>query len=172
MEDIKRQTLAVLVDNEAGVLSQISRLFSRKGYNIESLAVGITDTPEVSRITIEITADDDHANQLAEQLRKLLPVHSVKLLSADSAIRRELILYKVHAQDDKRRNELIQFARKYSAYIVNDTAGYMLLTMIDEDHQIEHVMRKFDKDEIVEIVRTGIVAMEPGRDTIYTDSDK
>ena len=167
MEEIKRQTLAVLVDNEAGVLSQITRLFSRKGYNIESLAVGITDTPEVSRITIEVLADDDHARQMAEQLHKLFPVHSVKLMPIETSIRKELILYKVHARNDKRRNEIIQFARKYSAYIVNDTEGYMLLSMIDEEQRIEHVMAKLGRDEIVEIVRTGIVAMEEGRNTIY-----
>lgn len=167
MEEIKRQTLAVLVDNESGVLSQITRLFSRKGYNIESLAVGITHTPEVSRITIEVMADDDHAAQLVEQLRKTFPVHSVKLLTNEDTIRRELILYKVHARDDKRRNEIIQFARKYSAYIVNDTAGYMLLSMIDEEQQIEHVIKKLGPDEIVEIVRTGVIAMEAGQGSIY-----
>ena len=171
MEEIKRQTLAVLVDNESGVLSQITRLFSRKGYNIESLAVGITDTPEVSRITIEVMADDDHARQMTEQLHKLFPVHSVKLMPQDTSIRKELILYKVHARNDKRRNEIIQFARKYSAYIVNDTEGYMLLSMIDEEQRIEHVMAKLGRDEIIEVVRTGIVAMEEGRNTIYDVAD-
>lgn len=172
MAEIKRQTLAVLVDNEAGVLSQISRLFSRKGYNIESLAVGITHTPDVSRITIEILADDDHAGQIAEQLRKVLPVHSVTRLTEEDNVRRELILYKVRAKDDKRRNEIIQFARKYSAYIVNDTEGYMLLSMIDEEQQIEHVMQKLGQDEIVEVVRTGVVAMQTGKATIYDNVDK
>ena len=80
MEQTKRHSLSVLVDNEAGVLSQVSRMFSRKGYNIESLAVGTTDDPRVSRITIEILADDKQINLLCNQLRKLMPVHSVKLL--------------------------------------------------------------------------------------------
>ena len=77
MNDKMTQTMAVLVDNEAGVLSQVSRLFSRKGYNIESLAVGATDDPHTSRITIDVLADNDHAVLLANQLRKLYPVHSV-----------------------------------------------------------------------------------------------
>lgn len=80
MDRAVRRSLSVLVDNEAGVLSQVSRLFSRKGYNIESLAVGTTDDPAVSRITIEVLADDKQINLLSNQLRKLLPVHSVKLL--------------------------------------------------------------------------------------------
>ena len=97
MDRATRRSLSVLVDNEAGVLSQVSRLFSRKGYNIESLAVGTTDDPAVSRITIEVLADDKQITLLSNQLRKLLPVHSVKLLNSENAIRRELILIKVGA---------------------------------------------------------------------------
>ena len=77
MDTVRRQSLSVLVDNESGVLSQVSRMFSRKGYNIESLAVGTTDNPAVSRITIEVMANDQQTNLHCNQLRKLLPVHSV-----------------------------------------------------------------------------------------------
>ncbi|MBQ2273849.1 MAG: acetolactate synthase small subunit, partial [Clostridia bacterium] len=97
MDEIRRHTLAAIVDNEAGVLSQVSRLFSRKGYNIESLAVGTTNKPETSRITIEVMADDDHVKLLANQLRKLFPVHSVKVLTPERSIRRQLVLFKVRA---------------------------------------------------------------------------
>lgn len=97
MDQIERRSLSVLVENEAGVLSQVSRMFSRKGYNIESLAVDTTDQPNVSRITIEVMADEKHTNLLCNQLRKLLPVHSVKLLNPANSIRRELILLKVNA---------------------------------------------------------------------------
>ena len=83
MDQVKRQSLSVLVNNEAGVLSQVSRMFSRKGYNIESLAVGTTEDPTVSRITIEVMADEKQTNLLCNQLRKLLPVHSVKLLDLE-----------------------------------------------------------------------------------------
>ena len=76
----KRHTLSVLVENAAGVLSQVSRLFSRKGYNIESLAVGTTDDPEVSRITIEVLCDDQQIEQITNQLRKQFTVYSVRLL--------------------------------------------------------------------------------------------
>ena len=77
-ENAKLQTLAVLVDNESGVLSQVSRMFSRKGYNIESLVVGTTENPRVSRITIDVLADEQQITLLGKQLRKLLPVHSVQ----------------------------------------------------------------------------------------------
>ena len=84
-----RKTLAVLVDNEAGVLSRVVRLFSGKGYNIESLAVGTTDDPAISRITIEILASEDQTHLISSQLRKLICVHSVKTLNAEHATLRD-----------------------------------------------------------------------------------
>ena len=91
----KRFTLAIMVDNESGVLSRVSSLFSRKGYNIESIAAGTLETPNVTRITIEVLADDDNQiNLLCNQVRKLIPVHSVKLLNNSQSIRRELVLIK------------------------------------------------------------------------------
>ena len=107
MANMERHTLAVLVDNEAGVLSRVARLFSGKGYNIESLAVGTTDDPNVSRITIEILADEDQTRLIASQLRKLICVHSVKVLVPSHAIRRELVLIKVMANTAESRNEVI-----------------------------------------------------------------
>ena len=98
-ENAKLQTLAVLVDNESGVLSQVSRMFSRKGYNIESLVVGTTENPRVSRITIDVLADEQQITLLGNQLRKLLPVHSVKRLTPETSIQRELMLIKVHTKD-------------------------------------------------------------------------
>ena len=83
-----RNTLAVLVDNEAGVLSRVARLFSGKGYNIESLAVGTTDDPAISRITIELVADDKQIRLLSNQLRKLICVHSVKVLTISASATR------------------------------------------------------------------------------------
>ena len=99
MNPTNRHTLAVLVDNESGVLSRVARLFSGKGYNIESLAVGTTDNPAISRITIEVIADDQQLNLLCNQLRKLICVHSVKALKPEHAIRRELMLIKVSSGD-------------------------------------------------------------------------
>ena len=99
MEEVKLRTLSVLVDNEAGVLSQVSRLFSRKGFNVESLAVGATDNPAISRMTIEVLANQNQTNLMCNQLAKMVPVHSVKLLNPTHSIRRELILYKVRAKN-------------------------------------------------------------------------
>lgn len=96
--NVTRRTLSVLVENAAGVLSQVSRLFSRKGYNIESLAVGTTDAPAVSRITIEVWADKPMIEQIMNQLRKQFSVYSVQELLPERSIRRELVMFKVRAE--------------------------------------------------------------------------
>ena len=153
----RRQTLAVLVDNEAGVLSQVSRLFSRKGYNIESLAVGTTTDPNVSRITIEVVGDDDQIKLLSNQLGKLFPVHSIKVLTPEKSIRRELVLFKVRAATGEKRNEIIQI-------------GSLTLAMIGDESKIEAIQKLLDEFEVLELVRTGVVALERGQDTIYDET--
>ena len=166
-----RYTLAVLVDNESGVLSQVSRLFSRKGYNIESLAVGTTDTPAVSRITIEVMAeDDDRARLLCNQLRKLFPVHSVKLLDNEHAIRRELVLIKVNAETSEARNEIIQVANIFRANIIDVAPASLTLAIIGEEKKTEAIQNLVEKHGILELVRTGIVALERGAYTIDEDT--
>ena len=112
---VTRRTLSVLVENAAGVLSQVSRLFSRKGYNIESLAVGTTDDPTVSRITIEVMADEAMTEQIMNQLRKQFPVYSVQELKPERSIRRELVMFKVRAETPDIRNEVIQIANIFRA---------------------------------------------------------
>lgn len=169
--DKKRYTLAVLVDNEAGVLSQVSRLFSRKGYNIESLAVGTTDIPSVSRITIEIRSDNDaHVTLLCNQLRKLFPVHSVKLLTASHAIRRELVLIKVRAENSEERNEIIQIANVFRASIIDVAPASLTLAVIGEEDKTEAIQHLVGKNGILELVRTGVVALERGAYTIDEDT--
>lgn len=170
MSEIKRQTLAVLVDNEAGVLSQVSRLFSRKGYNIESLAVGAADRPGCSRITIEVMADDDHARLLSNQLRKLLPVHSVKLLTPQASVRRELVLYKVKTPTNEDRNAIIQIATIFRANILDVSVGTLTLAVIGEEAKTEGIEKILEEFEVMELVRTGSIALERGQDTIYDET--
>ena len=159
-----RKTLAVLVDNEAGVLSRVVRLFSGKGYNIESLAVGTTDDPAISRITIEILASEDQTHLISSQLRKLICVHSVKTLNAEHAIRRELVLIKVSAATSETRNEVIQIANIFRASIIDVSVASLTLAVIgDESKAIQNLLREFG---ILELVRTGMVALERGQFTI------
>ena len=167
MDQMERRSLSVLVDNEAGVLSQVSRMFSRKGYNIESLAVGTTDDPAVSRITIEVMADEKHPNLLCNQLRKLLPVHSVKLLNPENSIRRELILIKVNAASSEACNRVIQVANIFRASIIDVSPTTLTLAMIGEESKAEAIVGLVKEFGILELVRTGMVALERGTDTIY-----
>jgi len=167
---VRRQTLAVLVDNVAGVLSQVSRLFSRKGYNIESLAVGTTTDPNVSRITIEVLGDDDHIKLLSNQLGKLFPVHSIKVLTPEKSIRRELVLFKVRAATGEKRNEIIQIANIFRANIIDVAIGSLTLAMIGDEGKIEAIQKLLDEFEVLELVRTGVVALERGQDTIYDET--
>ena len=162
MSEIKRQTLAVLVDNASGVLSQVSRLFSRKGYNIESLAVGVTEKPDVSRITIEVLADDDQIKLLSNQLRKLFPVHSVKILTPQKSIRRELVIIKVRAQGGDTRNEIIQIANIFRASIIDVSTGSLTLAIIGEEQKTDGIEKILAEFEILELVRTGVIALERG----------
>lgn len=166
MNQITRQTLTVLVDNEAGVLSRVVRLFSGKGYNIESLAVGTTDDPRVSRITIEVLADDKQTHLVSSQLRKLICVHSVKLLKAEHSIRRELVLIKVLAQTSETRNEVIQIANIFRASIIDVSISSITLAVIGDESKAEAIQNLLREFGILELVRTGMVALERGQYTI------
>lgn len=169
--DMKRYTLAVMVDNKAGVLSQVSRLFSRKGYNIESLAVGTVENPEVSRMTIEILAESDQqVNQMCDQVRKMFPVHSVKLLKTEQSIRRELVLIKVRAENPEQRNEIIQIASIFRASIIDVAPASLTIAIIGEEGKTEAIMNLVEKNGILEMVRTGVVALERGAYTLDEDT--
>jgi acetolactate synthase-1/3 small subunit len=173
MKELKRHTLSVLVENAAGVLSQVSRLFSRKGYNIESLAVGTTDDPTISRITIEVMGDDQMIEQLMNQLRKLFPVYSVQRLDPERSIRRELVLIKVAmepAATPEVRNEIIQIANIFRASIIDVSLQSLTLALIGDESKADAMQNLLKMFGILELVRTGMVALERGKYTINDDN--
>lgn len=170
MTDAKRQTLALLVDNEAGVLSQIARLFSRKGYNIEAFAAGPTENPGVTRITIDVMADEPHTELLCNQLRKLYPIHSVKWLDSGSSIHRELMLVKVRAESSSRRNDVIQLANIFRAQIIDVSLDTLTLGISGDEEKLSGLVNILKEFEILEIARTGVVAIERGNATINDKS--
>ncbi len=170
MKAFRRHTLSVLVENAAGVLSQVSRLFSRKGYNIESLAVGTTDDPTISRITIEVMGDDQMITQVMNQLRKLFPVYSVQHLDHDRSIRRELVLVKVRADTPDTRNEIIQIANIFRASIIDVSLKSLTLALIGDETKADAMQKLLKVFGILELVRTGMVALERGEYTITDDN--
>ena len=115
----KLYTLSLLVQDIPGVLSQVARLFSRKGYNIESIVSGETSQPGLTRITIVILGDELMVNQIAAQCRKLIPVQVVKILDEETSIQREFAMIKVMAVDRTTRDEIIQMANIFRANIID-----------------------------------------------------
>jgi len=161
------RTISVLVDNASGVLSQVSRLFSRKGYNIESLAVGTTHDPAVSRITVEVRADDARTALLCNQLRKLLPVHSVRLLDRGRCVRRELVLIKVKAAAGEAADRVVQIAGIFRAHVIDVSPATLTLSVIGEEGKTAALVGLLEEFGILELVRTGMVALARGGQTIY-----
>ena len=168
--EVKRQTLALLVDNEPGVLSQIARLFSRKGYNIDAFSAGQTENEGITRITIDVLADDVHTELLCNQLRKLYPVHSVKWLYDESSIHRELMLIKVRADSAERRNDVIQLANIFRAQIIDVSLETLTLALFGDAEKLGGLIDVMNGFEILEIVRTGVIAIERGITTINDNS--
>ena len=163
------RTFSVLVDDEPGVLSQISRLFSRKGFNIESLAVGPTEERGLSRLTLEVLTDDQQTELLCNQLSKMVPVHSVRLLAEEHSIRREMVLCNVRAEERSVRSELIQLANVFRASILDVSSTSMTLAVIGEESKNEALTDLLREFGILEMVRTGMVALERGRYTIQDE---
>ena len=170
MEEVKLRTLSVLVDNESGVLSQVSRLFSRKGFNVESLAVGTTDNPAISRMTIEVLANENQTNLMCNQLATMGPVHSVKLLVPSHSIRRELVLYKVRAKTSEDKNEIIQIANIFRGSIIDVSKETLTLSVIGDEKKTDAVQELLADFGIEELVRTGMIALERGKYTIDEDT--
>ena len=167
MQKENRHILSVLVENSAGVLSQVSRMFSRKGYNLDSLAVGTTEDPTISRMTILVNEDEEQIEQIASQLAKLLPVISVKLLSPESSVQREMILVKVKAASREARDEIIQIASIFREKIIDVGMEALTLEVTGDHDKAEALLKLLESFGILELVRTGAVALERGKTTIY-----
>lgn len=164
---MKQYTLSILVENTAGVLSQVTRLFTRKNYNIDSLAVGVTDDPLVSRITVLVTGDDHMVQQLASQLSKQLHVISVKILADSASVSRELVLVKVKADTREVRNEIIQLAGVFRTGIVDVGRNSVIIAIMGDMQKSGAMLDILNEYGILEVVRTGMISLERGSTTIY-----
>ena len=154
-------TLSILVENQAGVLSKISGLFSRRGFNIDSLAVGVTTDPNVSRITIVANGDEYVVEQLEKQLNKLIPVIKVKRLAEGDFISRELILIKVHYPAAK-RGEILTTVELMQGKIVDFSTTSVTVEYCECSSRVDTLVELLKPYGIREIVRTGTVALDKG----------
>ena len=152
MSTQQRHILSVLVENKPGVLSRVTGLVSRRGFNIESLSVGPTEDQTLSRLTIIMIADDVAYEQITKQLHKLISVHKITDLTQEQAIERELVLFKVHANPE-RRSEIIEIANVFRANIVDVGKSSLTIEVTGTESKISG---------IEEIIRTGIIAMSRG----------
>ena len=166
----KPYTLSILVRDIPGVLSQVARLFSRKGYNIESIVSGETDKPGVTRITIVILGDELMVNQIADQCRKLIPVLAVKILDEEQSLQREFSLIKVHAADRNTRDEVIQMANIFRANIIDVSRETLTVAIFGDRSKTSALIKMLEDFGILEIAKTGTLAIERGRSTIYDDN--
>ncbi len=156
-----RSVIAVYVENKYGVLTRVSGMFMRKGFNIDSLTVGETDDPAFSRITITLNGDDYAREQLINQLKKLHNVKGVKLLESDSSVERELMLVKVKNTPENRA-EIMAAVEIYRAKIIDYTTDAMCVEVTGEPSKISAFLDVMRPLGIVEMCRTGVVALERG----------
>jgi len=167
-DDQQRYTVGVLVDNEPGVLSRVSGLFFRRGFNIDSLAVGTTQDPEVSRITIVVRGDEPKIEQLVQQLYKLICVQKVQVMKPRNSVERQLLLVKVKAGVTEREG-LMRLVDIFKAKVLDVTKNSMVLQITGENDKIESLMHLLGDYGILELVRTGVVALERGDDVMTSD---
>ncbi len=168
--DKKHYTISLLVRDEPGVLSQVARLFSRKGYNIHSIASGESHQKGITRITIVILGTEAITEQLAAQCRKLIPVIAVKILNDETSLKREVALIKVSADHRGTRDEIIQTANIFRASIVDVSREVLTVACFGDSDKIEALINLLSDYGIKEIVRTGTIALERGKDTIHDSS--
>lgn len=156
-----KQTISVLVENRAGVLNRITSLFSRRAFNIDSLAVGVTDDPTLSRITIIVDSGNSVVEQVEKQLNKLIEVIKVRTLDESSLIGRELMIIKVSANKNT-REQIMTICNICGAKVADISPTSMTLELSDTPDRVsvfEDMMRPYN---ILEVARTGVIALQKG----------
>jgi len=154
-------TLSVLVENKPGVLARVSGLFSRRGFNIESLAVGPTEHPEISRITILVSVEGTALEQVTKQLNKLINVIKIVELEDAASVQRELLLVKVRADDTTRRG-VLEMVELFRAKVVDVGPEALTIEVTGQPAKLEAMLRMLDPYGIREMVQSGVVALGRG----------
>lgn len=161
MTEQKRHIISALVYNKPGVLARISTLFAARGYNIDSLAVGETDNPEISRMTIVVRGDEKILEQVEKQLNKIIDVIKVYEFSKIDHVERDLVLIKVNATN-KTRAEIIEIAEIFRAKIVDVSHQTLVLEITGDEDKISAFINLLKPYGIKELVRTGVIAIARG----------
>jgi acetolactate synthase-1/3 small subunit len=165
-----RHTLAVLVENNPGVLTRVAGLFSRRGYNIDSLAVGRTENPRLSRMTIVVEGDDLVIEQVTKQLHKLVDVLKINDITSEQYVDRELMLIKVNSVDQSFRAEIMQIVDIFRARVVDIGRKSLTIEATGDEGKINALEQSLRPFGIREVVRTGKIAMLRGQKSTSMES--
>ena len=163
------RSLSVLVENRAGVLTRVTSLFARRGFNIESLAVGTTQDPAISRITITLQGDDELMRQITRQLHKLPDVLMVRDLSPEGHFSRELVFIKVKA-DENTRSAIMQIVNIFRGHVIDVSPTTMTIEMSAKQDKIKALQEMLEQYGLLELVRTGPIAIERGERVMRIDT--
>lgn len=162
---MQKHTLSVLVENKPGVLTRVSALFARRTFNIHSLAVGETEHPAVSRITLVVEADSSPLEQIKKQLNKLVNVLEIVELDSEFSVQRQLMLIKVNADDNSRTN-VLQIVDLFRSHVVDVTPTSIVIESIGTLNKLEALLVALKPYGIREIVQSGVVAISRGPESI------
>lgn len=166
-----KKAFQLLVDNTSGVLSRISGLFSRRGYNIDSITAGVTADPKYTRITIVASGDDDILDQIEKQVRKLVDVREINELPPEESVYRELALIKVRV-DDVKRESVIAITNIFRGNIVDVALDSLIIEITGNQGKIDAFLKLLSGYEILELARTGIAGLSRGTDkVVYLDEE-
>ncbi|MEO5708691.1 MAG: acetolactate synthase small subunit [Nocardioidaceae bacterium] len=162
---MSRHTLSVLVENKPGVLARIAGLFSRRGFNIDSLAVGPTEHPEVSRMTIVVNVEDSPLEQVTKQLNKLVEVIKIVELDGGASVSRELLLVKVKA-DASTRGQVLEVVQLFKAKVVDVATDAITVQVVGNKDKLDDFLRIVEPFGLRELVQSGVVAIGRGSRSI------
>ncbi|MGJ5833777.1 acetolactate synthase small subunit [Streptomyces ossamyceticus] len=163
---MSKHTLSVLVENTPGILARIAALFSRRGFNIDSLAVGVTEHPEISRITIVVNVIEElPLEQVTKQLNKLVNVLKIVELEASSAVQRELVLVKVRA-DNETRSQIVEIVQLFRAKTVDVSPEAVTIEATGSSDKLSAMLKMLEPFGIKELVQSGTIAIGRGSRSI------
>ena len=162
---MQKKVFQILVDNTSGVLSRIAGLFSRRGYNIESITAGVTAQPQYTRITIVATGDDVILDQIEKQVAKLEDVKDIKELKPDKSVYRELAMVKVKCSASERQN-VISVADIFRGKIIDVSTDCVMVEITGNQEKVDAFVKLLDGYEILELARTGIAALVRGSEEV------
>jgi acetolactate synthase-1/3 small subunit len=162
---MSRHTLSVLVENKPGVLARIAGLFSRRGFNIDSLAVGPTEHSEISRMTIVVNVEDSPLEQVTKQLNKLVEVIKIVELDTEASVSRELLLVKIKA-DAATRGQVLEVVQLFRAKVVDVATDAVTVQVVGNQGKLEDFLRVVEPFGVRELVQSGMVAIGRGSRSI------